>query len=159
VVVNGREMFIAKDVCAILGYVHTYKAVQMHCKSAELLKASEMDGLEIGPRGVLIIPESDLYRLIMRSNMPDAEEFQDWVCEEVLPRIRKTGGYIQGEENIESEDELVLRAMAVLQRKVGELRGRLEEQHRASKPLRSQVPTTIPGSAWAGEPETAPPTT
>lgn len=42
-----------------------------------------------------IIPESDVYRLVMRSNLPDAERFQDWVVEEVLPSIRKTGGYGQ----------------------------------------------------------------
>ncbi len=45
------------------------------------------------PRGEYIIPESDLYRLIMRSNMAEAERFQDWVVEEVLPQIRRTGSY------------------------------------------------------------------
>lgn len=45
------------------------------------------------PVYINIIPESDVYRLVMRSNLPSAERFQDWVCEEVLPSIRKTGGY------------------------------------------------------------------
>ena len=45
------------------------------------------------PRGISIIPESDVYRLIMRSNLPNAERFQNWVVEEVLPSIRKTGNY------------------------------------------------------------------
>jgi anti-repressor protein len=97
-VVNGREMFIAKDVCQILGYTDTQAAVRVHCKHAEILRAGETPGLAINPRGVFIIPESDLYRLIMRSNMPYAEQFQTWVVEVVLPSIRKTGGYIMGEE-------------------------------------------------------------
>lgn len=46
-----------------------------------------------GLRHAKIIPESDVYRLIMRSNLPSAERFQDWVCEDVLPAIRKSGGY------------------------------------------------------------------
>ena len=80
--------------------------IQRHCKRAKLLKSTETDVLEIPPRGLLIIPESDLYRLIMRSNMPDAERFQDWVMEEVLPKIRKHGGYIVGEEKMD-DDELI----------------------------------------------------
>ena len=59
-----------------------------------LYKPRDSHGLGMLPRGVYVIHESDLYRLIMRSNMPDAERFQDWVTEEVLPQIRKTGGYI-----------------------------------------------------------------
>ncbi len=73
-------MFIAKDVCAILGYANASKAVADHCKYAEILKHNESLVLGVNaPRGILIIPESDLFRLIMRSNMPDAEQFQDWV--------------------------------------------------------------------------------
>jgi len=45
-----------------------------------------------------IIPESDLYRLIMKSQLDSAEKFQDWVCEEVLPTIRKTGGYVSNDD-------------------------------------------------------------
>lgn len=74
-------MFIAKDVTDILGYTNGPKAVRDHCKYAEILKQNESFTLElsVGPRGIQLIPESDLYRLIMRSNMPDAEQFQDWV--------------------------------------------------------------------------------
>jgi prophage antirepressor-like protein len=53
----------------------------------------ESTALGLNPRGVCIIPESDLYRLIMRSKVPAAEKFQDWVTEEVLPLIRKTGSF------------------------------------------------------------------
>jgi prophage antirepressor-like protein len=92
-IVDGEVMFHGDDVCKILGYVHTYKAIEAHCKYAKILKASELDGLEIGPRGAYCFPESDLYRLTLRSNMPDADVFQDWICETVIPTLRKTGRY------------------------------------------------------------------
>ena len=67
------------------------------------------------------INESGLYTLIIRSRKPEAKKFRKWVTNEVLPSIRKTGGYIAGEENM-SEDELVLKAMNVLNTKVENLK-------------------------------------
>ncbi|MGL1306903.1 BRO-N domain-containing protein [Vibrio parahaemolyticus] len=68
------------------------------------------------------IPENDIYRLVMRSNKPDAEKFQDWVCEEVLPKIRQDGMYIAGEEKVESGEmsieEMTLKVHEYLQNKV-----------------------------------------
>lgn len=68
-----------------------------------------------------MINESGLYSLIMSSKLPSAKEFKRWVTSEVLPNIRKTGGYIAGEENM-NEDELILKAMNVLNTKVENLR-------------------------------------
>lgn len=71
------------------------------------------------------IEEFDIYRLIMRSNKPDAEKFQDWVCEEVLPKIRQDGMYISGEEKVESGEmsieEMTLKVHEYLQNKVNRL--------------------------------------
>lgn len=97
---KGEPWFLAPEVCRILGYARPNDAVTAHCKHAKILKHGEIPYLEINPRGVYIIPESDLYRLTMRSQLPGAVDFQDWVIETVLPAIRKTGGYIMGEENI-----------------------------------------------------------
>lgn len=91
---KGDPWFVAKDVCTPLGYTNSRKAVADHCKHAKLLKSNDSLQLTTSPYGVTIIPESDLYRLILRSKMPQAEKFQAWVTEEVLPQIRKTGGYI-----------------------------------------------------------------
>lgn len=94
VVLKGSEpWFVANDVAAALGYAVPKKAVIDHCKYAEIFKGTESVPLTGSPRGISIIPESDVYRLIMRSNLPNAERFQDWVTEEVLPSIRKTGSY------------------------------------------------------------------
>lgn len=94
IIVNSEPWFVASDVAKSLGYANSSVAVRDNCKHAELFKTNQKLVLELGPRGVLIIPESDVYRLIMRSNLPGAESFQDWVVEEVLPSIRKHGAYM-----------------------------------------------------------------
>lgn len=72
-----------------MGYVETAKAVRTHCKGV-----SEMDiPTNGGIQTMKIIPEGDIYRLIIRSNLPSAERFEMWVFDEVLPSIRKTGSY------------------------------------------------------------------
>ncbi len=91
---NGEPWFIASDVAYLLGYSNTRKAIKDHCKAPSLLKSNESLPLEIPSRGLTIISERDVYRLIFRSKLPEAEQFEDWVVEEVLPSIRKTGGYL-----------------------------------------------------------------
>lgn len=90
---EGNVWFVANDVSACLGFARPEKAIIDHCNHAKTLKGPESGGLTSSPRGINIIPESDVYRLVMRSKLPAAEQFQAWVCEEVLPTIRKTGGY------------------------------------------------------------------
>ena len=93
VVIQGEPWFVAKDVAVILGYQNPSEAARDHCKRVEILKASNSLGLKVPPRGLQIIPEPDLYRLITRSALTSAERFEAWVYEEVLPAIRKTGSY------------------------------------------------------------------
>ncbi|WJZ69954.1 antirepressor protein KilAC domain [Vibrio phage PVP-XSN] len=86
---SGEPWFVAKDVAEILGYVNTSKAVNSHCKNVYTCP-TEMGGQV---RRVQIIPERDVYRLVMRSKLPEAEKFEEWVVSDVLPSIRKTGTY------------------------------------------------------------------
>lgn len=90
--VNGEPWFVASDIAKALGYERPNDAVNTHCKKVNKFSYGDMPQ---GAQPYNIIPESDVYRLVMRSNLPDAERFQDWVVEEVLPSIRKTGGYGQ----------------------------------------------------------------
>lgn len=90
VVSCGQPWFVAKDAAEVLGYSDTDNAVRTHCKKAKN-NPGETPGLS---RNAKLIPESDIYRLVMRSKLESAEEFQDWVVEEVLPTIRKTGVYV-----------------------------------------------------------------
>ena len=88
---DGAPWFIAKDVAEVLGYKDPDQAIRKHCKCPKILKPVESTGLTNSPRGITIIPESDIYRLIMRSKLPQAEAFQDWVTTEILPIIRRHG--------------------------------------------------------------------
>ena len=86
---DGKPYFVGKDVAVCLGYIRPRDAIGRHCKGAVKQGILTNGGIQ----EMLIIPESDLYRLIMRSELPNAVEFQDWVCDEVLPSIREKGYY------------------------------------------------------------------
>lgn len=88
--IDGEPWFVAKDVAELLGYSNPQKAVRDHCKASQAVGVN--DSFTLDPQTILI-PERDVYRLIMRSKMPQAEAFEEWVVGEVLPSIRKTGSY------------------------------------------------------------------
>lgn len=92
VVCDGEPWFVARDVAGLLGYSNPQKAVRDHCKGARA--AGVNDAFTLDPQTV-IIPERDLYRLVMRSRLPSAERFEEWVVAEVLPSIRQSGSYSQ----------------------------------------------------------------
>lgn len=94
VVVDDEPLFVAKDVCEALGYKNPRQAVATHCKGVQKRDTPTSGGIQ----EVAFIPESDVYRLVMQSKLPSAEKFKDWVCEEVLPEIRKNGTYEKGEK-------------------------------------------------------------
>ncbi|WP_006786910.1 Bro-N domain-containing protein [Thiorhodospira sibirica] len=97
---EGQPWFIAKDVAVALGYTDAKQAIRNHCKYAKSLNAIGVSiqhpytdqALRLDPQTKLI-PEPDVYRLILRSKLPSAARFEAWVMEEVLPTIRRTGGY------------------------------------------------------------------
>lgn len=93
---DGEPWLVASDVAKALGYFDPAQAVRDNCKKVNKItqQVSGTGSVNTPPVNILIIPESDVYRLIMRSNLPDAERFQDWVVEEVLPAIRKHGAYM-----------------------------------------------------------------
>lgn len=88
---DGSPWFWAKGVAVILGYKDASDAVKRHCKSGKKVFRPHANG--VGGIYSVFINESDLYRLIMRSNLPNVSKFQDWVYEDVLPSIRKNGSY------------------------------------------------------------------
>lgn len=127
---EGNIWFVAKDVAECLGYGDTDQAIRKNCNHAKKLNPVSGTGLTSSPRGINIIPESDVYRLVMRSKLPAAEQFQAWVCEEVLPTIRKTGGYGGSPAPTakpQTEDQLILEAMQVLLSRTETLKAELAE--------------------------------
>lgn len=99
---HGEPWFCAADVCAVLGYRNPSDAVAKHCRTPGVAKR-EM-GVVTGKKAngedavqqveQAFINEGNLYRLIIKSRKPEAERFETWVMEEVLPTIRKTGQYV-----------------------------------------------------------------
>lgn len=91
--VDGKPYFVASDIAKALGYTNSRKAIKDHCRWVTKRyiphPQSKSKTLEVN-----IIPEGDIYRLISNSELPEAEKFESWVFDEVLPAIRKTGGYI-----------------------------------------------------------------
>lgn len=88
---NQEFWFCGTDVCSILGYTNAPKALNDHCKEKGITKRYTLT--EKGNQELIFINEPNLYRLIIKSRKPEAEPFETWVFEEVLPQIRKTGQY------------------------------------------------------------------
>jgi len=108
---QDEPWFVAADVCKVLGYSKTQNAVVAHCKCAKLLNGPDSGQLTTSPRGITIIPERDVYRLIMRSKLPSAERFEEWVVGEVLPQIRKTGAFTPAPTHVPANPLDLMQAM------------------------------------------------
>ena len=93
--INGEPWFVGKDIANALGYKDTADGLKNHVddEDKKLVKVGEIPTLETSNYGAYIINESGLYSLILGSRLPNAKKFKRWVTAEVLPSIRKTGGY------------------------------------------------------------------
>lgn len=127
--IDGKPYFLARDIASALGYVDTAQAVRNHCKGVVEMTTPSNGGNQIAK----FIPEGDIYRLIIRSNLPKAEQFEKWVFDEVIPQIRKTGGYnlpqtlpealrayaleIEAKEKLAAENKLLIEKNAELEPK------------------------------------------
>lgn len=119
---GGAVLFCASDAAKALGYAKPQNAIAAHCKGA-LKRGILTPG---GEQEMSFIPESDLYRLIFSSKLPNAEKFTDWVTGEVLPSIRKNGGYIAGQEEL-SPQELMAKALLVANKTLADREARISE--------------------------------
>ena len=115
---NGNPLFCGSDVARALGYARPNDAIVDHCRCTvkRRIPHPQSPDKEIG---MAFIPEGDVYRLIVRSKLPAADKFERWVFDEVIPSIRKTGGYIAGQETM-SDVELMARALIVAQNVIEE---------------------------------------
>ena len=90
---DGKVLFCGNDVARALGFTRPKDAVRDHCRGAVKRRLPTEGGVQ----EMNFIPESDLYRLAFQSKLPGAVRFTDWVTEEVLPSIRRTGGFLPAE--------------------------------------------------------------
>ena len=136
--IEDEPWLVGKDVAAALGYSNTKDALAAHVDDEDkrVIQRSENATLEIPNRGMTIINESGLYSLVLSSKLPTARKFRRWVTSEVLPSIRKTGGYIQGQQEL-SPEELMAKALLVAQKTLEDREKRiadLSSQNEIMKP-------------------------
>lgn len=89
IIIDGKEYFVANECAAMLGYKRPADAISAHCKGSVKRRLPTKGGNQ----EIKLIPEGDLWRLIIRSKLPQAEQIEKWIMDEVLPSIRKNGSY------------------------------------------------------------------
>lgn len=128
---DGEPWFAGKDVAIALGYSNPQKAIRDHIDSED---RTVNESFTVNGTPITLINESGLYSLILSSKLPSAKQFKHWVTSEVLPSIRKSGGY-----NADATMQSVVQTLATMQRV-------LEAQQEINKKLLSQLqtPPTVP---------------
>lgn len=124
---NGEVLFGATDVATALGYSNPRKAIADHCRYVTKRDVPHPQSPDKTIE-MSFIPESDVYLLIFRSKLPDAEKFTSWVVEEVLPTLRKTGTYIVQQAPREPSYEARVQAAQLLDKIAGDYEGTTYKQ-------------------------------
>ncbi len=118
---NGEPWFVLKDVCKVLGIGNSRMVVDRLDEDEKGVSRIDTPG---GLQNVSVISESGLYNVILRSDKPEAKPFRKWVTSEVLPSIRKHGGYIAGQDQLTPE-ELMAKALQVANKTLAEREARI----------------------------------
>lgn len=125
VTIDNEPWFVGKDVAKVLGYAKPENALATHVDEDDSLKQGITDSLG-RTQNTTIINESGLYSLVLSSKLPTAKAFRRWITSEVIPSIRKNGGYIHGQDRM-TDAELLSRALLVAQRQIESRDRQLEE--------------------------------
>lgn len=120
---DGEPRFCLVDICRVLGVQVQNTKRRLNVRGVYSINTPTNGG----EQSLLFVSEQNLYKVIMRSDKPQAEPFQDWVCGEVLPSIRKTGGYIATKHD-DTPEEIMARALVVAQSTLERQQKRLQEQ-------------------------------
>lgn len=123
VTLEGEPWFVAADVCRALGLGNSTNACARLDDDEHALIS--IKGLSRGNDEANAVNEPGLYTLVLSSRKPEAKAFKRWIAHEVIPSIRKTGGYIAGQETMD-DDQLLANALMVAQRKIAERNKQLE---------------------------------
>jgi anti-repressor protein len=129
---DGHILFCGKDVATALGYKDPTSALKLHCKGVAKHHPLQTPG---GIQQFRFITEGDLYRLVASSKLPTAQHFESWVFDEVLPSIRKRGGYLTPEAAAEAltDPDFIIRLATDLKAERAK-RAQLEEARKAERP-------------------------
>lgn len=124
--IDGEPWFVGKDVAAILGYAKPLNALATHIDEDESLKQGLIDSMG-REQNAIFINESGLYSLVLSSKLPTAKAFKRWITHDVIPSIRKNGGYIAGQEAMTAE-ELMAKALLVAKKTIEEKEAELSRK-------------------------------
>ena len=134
---NGEPWFVGKDVAEALGYADTRKALSAHVDEDDRANCPVTDGLG-REQQTTIINESGVYSLVFGSKLPRAKEFKRWVTSEVLPAIRKHGGYLTPdkiEEVLNDPDTIIKLATAIKEERAARMQAELKLEEAKPKVL------------------------
>lgn len=120
--IDGKPYLAGKDVAEALGYTNPQKAIRDH---TDIEDRTVNESFTVNGTKVILINESGLYSLILSSKLEPAKRFKHWVTSEVLPSIRKSGGYIAGQEQM-TDSELMAKALLVAQKQIEERNAQIE---------------------------------
>ena len=140
ILINDEPYFIGKEVAEVLGYANSKDAIQKHVdeEDKQIIQRSQFATLEIPNRGLTIINESGLYSLILSSKLPNAKKFKRWVTSEVLPQIRKTGGYIPINEE-DSEKDILAKAVLIANKTIEQKDAKIIELSSKNNELEEKI--------------------
>ena len=121
--IDGEPWFVGKDIATALGYSNTRDAILKHVDAED--KRVSRFATPSGEQEMTVINESGMIALTLSSKLPSAKAFKHWITKEVVPSIRKTGGYIAGQESM-SDSELMAKALLVAQKQIEERQKRID---------------------------------
>lgn len=142
---DGEPWFVAKDVCKVLGYKNASKSISDHVDEEDKLNNESLSSL--GQRGGWLVNESGLYSLILTSKLPNAKRFKRWVTHEVLPAIRRDGGYMVARD--ETPEETMARAVLLAQKTIERQKAQIDEMR--PKALFADAVAASDGTCLVGE--------
>ncbi|MDR2928279.1 MAG: phage antirepressor KilAC domain-containing protein [Cytophagaceae bacterium] len=144
--IEGKTYFVGSDVAKVLGYVKPQNAITQHCKHDLKRGIVCKSGSYIDANGekrqaeqiveMLVVPESDIYRLVVNSQLPQADQFESWIFDEVLPAIRKHGGYMASHSD-DTEESIMARALIIAQATIERSKMQLQQ---ANSTIMEQAP-------------------
>ena len=142
---DGKPMFCAKDVATALGYANTNDAINKHCKGVAICYPLRTAG---GIQDVRFISEGDMYRLVASSRLDGAQRFESWIFDEVIPSIRRDGGYMVADPT-ETPDQLMARALVVAKATMERMTAQIDEMR--PKALFADAVSASDGTCLIGE--------
>ncbi len=144
--VDGKIYFMANDIAKALGYSDCPKAVRTHCKGVAEIATPTAGGVQ----NVKFIPEGDIYRLVIKSQLPTAEKFERWIFDEVLPSIRKHGMYAE-DELLDNPDLLISVAQKLKEERERNKALKAENERMKPKEVFADAVTASKASIFVGE--------